>query len=177
MTRPMPSLMHLFTALLSSVMVLSVCPRLGPNFQQPAELWRKEWRSPAIKQASRLQLTPDFRQWWLVFNDPLLERLIAESEAHNSSLRIAGLRVMEARAQLALHTANAIRSCNRPALTPCTRIGINTWGAAPRTATSGNTAPFSMSAGSWISGAVSVVPSSPPMPWDCLSSSHSIPAW
>lgn len=102
MTRPMPSLMHLFAALLSSVMVLSVCTRLGPDFQQPAELWTKEWRSPAIKQASRRQLTPDFRQWWLVFNDPLLDRLIAESDAHNSSLRIAGLRVMEARAQLGI---------------------------------------------------------------------------
>lgn len=98
----MPSSMHLLAVLLSSVLVLSACTRLGPDFQQPAESWTKEWRSTAMEHASRRQLTPDFRQWWLVFNDPLLDRLIAQSDAQNSSLKIAGLRVMEARARLGI---------------------------------------------------------------------------
>ena len=45
---------------------------------------------------------PDIRQWWQVFDDPVLDRLIAEADAHNSDLKIAGLRVMEARAQLGI---------------------------------------------------------------------------
>ena len=40
----MPSSMHFFAALLFSVVVLSACTRLGPNFQQPAELRAKKWR-------------------------------------------------------------------------------------------------------------------------------------
>jgi NodT family efflux transporter outer membrane factor (OMF) lipoprotein len=46
------------------------------------------------------------RQWWQIFNDPTLNQLIAESDAHNSTLKIAGLRVMEARAQLGIAQSN-----------------------------------------------------------------------
>src|SRR5690606_12813748 len=45
---------------------------------------------------------PDLRTWWQVFDDPLLERLIAEADVYNANVRIAGLRVMEARAQLGI---------------------------------------------------------------------------
>ncbi|WP_413791137.1 MULTISPECIES: efflux transporter outer membrane subunit [unclassified Pseudomonas] len=89
-------------ALLLGVLLPAACTRLGPDFQPPGEPWAKTWDSPAIARASQRQLNPDLRQWWRVFNDPTLDRLIAESDAHNSSLKIAGLRVMEARAQLGI---------------------------------------------------------------------------
>ncbi|MCS3838903.1 NodT family efflux transporter outer membrane factor (OMF) lipoprotein [Pseudomonas sp. JAI111] len=81
---------------------LSGCVRLGPDFQSPAEAWIKHWDTPALAHASQRALTPDLRQWWSVFNDPVLDRLIAEADAHNSDLKIAGLRVIEARAQLGI---------------------------------------------------------------------------
>ena len=81
---------------------LSGCVRLGPDFQPPGEAWVEQWHSPAIVQASQQRAGPDIREWWRVFDDPLLDRLIAEADAHNASLRIAGLRVMEARAQLGI---------------------------------------------------------------------------
>jgi len=81
---------------------LSGCVRLGPDFQSPAEAWIKHWDTPALAHASQRALTPDLRQWWSVFNDPVLDRLIAEADAHNSDLKIAGLRVVEARAQLGI---------------------------------------------------------------------------
>ncbi|WP_339525528.1 TolC family protein [Pseudomonas sp. EL_65y_Pfl2_R96] len=88
--------------LLLGVLGLGGCVRLGPDFQAPGEAWTKRWSSPALEQASQRRLNPDVRQWWQVFADPVLDALIAESDAHNSNLKIAGLRVMEARAQLGI---------------------------------------------------------------------------
>lgn len=88
--------------MLLGLLGLSGCVRLGPDFQPPAEAWIKHWDTPALAHASQRALTPDLRQWWSVFNDPVLDRLIAESDVHNSDLKIAGLRVIEARAQLGI---------------------------------------------------------------------------
>lgn len=88
--------------ILLGLLGLSGCVRLGPDFQPPAEAWIKHWDTPALAHASQRALTPDLRQWWSIFNDPVLDRLIAESDAHNSDLKIAGLRVIEARAQLGI---------------------------------------------------------------------------
>ncbi|APV42592.1 RND transporter [Pseudomonas frederiksbergensis] len=87
---------------LLGVLGLSGCVRLGPDFQPPGEEWVKHWSTPALQQSSQRSLNPDFRQWWHVFADPVLDHLITESDARNSSLKIAGLRVMEARAQLGI---------------------------------------------------------------------------
>lgn len=88
--------------LLLGALGLGGCVRLGPDFSPPGEAWVEQWHSPAIEQASQQRAGPDIREWWRVFDDPLLDRLIAEADAHNSSLKIAGLRVMEARAQLGI---------------------------------------------------------------------------
>lgn len=88
--------------LLLGALGLSGCVRLGPDFQPPGETWIEQWHSPAIEQVSQQRTGPDIREWWRVFDDPLLDRLIAEADAHNASLKIAGLRVMEARAQLGI---------------------------------------------------------------------------
>lgn len=88
--------------LLLCVLSLGGCVRLGPDFQLPAEAWSKQWNSTALEQASERAAHPDLRQWWQVFGDPVLDRLISEADARNSSLKIAGLRVLEARAQLGI---------------------------------------------------------------------------
>ncbi|MGE8484324.1 MAG: efflux transporter outer membrane subunit [Pseudomonas sp.] len=95
LTRPGP-------LLLMVALALGGCVRLGPDFQAPGEAWTKLWSSPALEQASQRRLNPDVRQWWQVFADPVLDGLIAEADAHNSNLKIAGLRVMEARARLGM---------------------------------------------------------------------------
>ncbi|UVJ41762.1 TolC family protein [Pseudomonas sp. LS1212] len=88
--------------LLPGALVLSGCVRLGPNFQPPGQPWVEHWNTPALEQASQQRPQPDTRQWWQVFADPVLDHLIAEADAHNPDLKIAGLRVMEARAQLGI---------------------------------------------------------------------------
>lgn len=88
--------------LLIGTLCLSGCVHLGPDFQPQHETWAEHWTSPALQQTSEQRAHPDARQWWQVFGDPILERLIAEADTHNASLEIAGLRVMEARAQLGI---------------------------------------------------------------------------
>jgi len=88
--------------LLLSAFALGGCVRLGPDFQAPGEAWTKLWSSPALEQASQRRPNPDVRQWWQVFADPVLDGLIAEADARNSNLKIAGLRVIEARARLGI---------------------------------------------------------------------------
>jgi len=78
------------------------CVQLGPDFHPQREAWTEHWSSPPIAQVTAQGVQPDARQWWQVFEDQNLERLIAEADAHNADLRIAGLRVVEARAQLGI---------------------------------------------------------------------------
>jgi NodT family efflux transporter outer membrane factor (OMF) lipoprotein len=50
----------------------------------------------------------DLSKWWTVFNDPVLDSLICYAYGQNLSLRVAGMRVLEARAQLAIDTGNLL---------------------------------------------------------------------
>jgi NodT family efflux transporter outer membrane factor (OMF) lipoprotein len=87
---------------LIGVLCLSGCVQLGPDFEPQREAWTQNWNTPALQQASRAAMQPDARQWWRIFDDPVLEYLIAQADAGNGGLRIAGLRIMEARAQLGI---------------------------------------------------------------------------
>lgn len=96
----MPRLMR--EALMLAAVGLVGCVRLGPEFQSPREAWVDDWRSAALEQLGEARPQPDSRRWWGQFDDPVLDRLIAEADAGNPALRIAGLRVLEARAQLGI---------------------------------------------------------------------------
>ncbi|SIT37227.1 Efflux transporter, outer membrane factor lipoprotein, NodT family [Paraburkholderia piptadeniae] len=84
---------------------LSGCMHVGPDFQPQHEAWSEHWSSASIEQVTQQAAQPDVRQWWQVFGDANLERLIAEADAGNGDLKIAGLRVLEARAQLGIALA------------------------------------------------------------------------
>ncbi|MHC8305955.1 efflux transporter outer membrane subunit [Pseudomonas sp. PB3P13] len=97
--------LHPARLLLLGVLGLSGCVRLGPDFESPRPAWLQQWHSAALEHATHRSPTPDVRQWWQVFGDPQLDHLIAAADAHNSDLKIAGLRVMEARARLGIAQA------------------------------------------------------------------------
>lgn len=88
--------------LLMGVFCLGGCMKLGPDFQPQHVSWADGWNTPALQQATRAGIEPDARQWWRIFDDPVLEYLIGQADAGNGGLRIAGLRIMEARAQLGI---------------------------------------------------------------------------
>ena len=77
---------------------------VGPDFQTPEapvadQYLQRDSRSIEEREA-------DTRNWWQVFNDPVLDKLIQTAYQENLSLRIAGLRVLEARAQLGIAAGN-----------------------------------------------------------------------
>ncbi|MDG1582632.1 TolC family protein [Pseudomonas sp. GOM6] len=81
---------------------LGGCVRLGPDFQTPREDWIEHWQSSALQSASVQQEQASPQHWWRLFNDPVLNRLIELADAGNPNLRIAALRILEARAQLGI---------------------------------------------------------------------------
>jgi NodT family efflux transporter outer membrane factor (OMF) lipoprotein len=80
--------------------------KVGPNYGKPPAPVAKDWidaNDQRVRTAS-----DDLSKWWTVFNDPVLDSLICYAYGQNLSLRVAGMRVLEARAQLAIDTGNLL---------------------------------------------------------------------
>ena len=95
---------RVWSLLAATTVLLWGCTMVGPDFQLPEAPVAGQWSEPPGHGITRQPLT-DIR-WWQVFNDPVLDSLVATAHAQNLSLRIAGLRVLEARAQLGVVTGN-----------------------------------------------------------------------
>jgi NodT family efflux transporter outer membrane factor (OMF) lipoprotein len=84
---------------------LGGCAMVGPDYiKPPTAPEQKEWieqKDPKIKVAPT-----DLANWWLVFDDPVLNSLVEQAYQQNLPLRIAGLRILEARAQLGIAYGN-----------------------------------------------------------------------
>ncbi len=82
-------------------LLLNACMMVGPDFKDPKIRAAKNW----IKQDSSVKRTaPEDAKWWEVFHDPNLTALIKQGYCNNVSLQSAGVRVLQARAQLAQAT-------------------------------------------------------------------------
>ena len=94
--------------LLCAVLALSACTTLGPDYQTPEVNWIDNWQTSLYGQADtpQQQAVSDLRFWWTLFDDPALNRLIEQVREANPSLRIAGLRILESRAQLGIARSN-----------------------------------------------------------------------
>jgi len=79
-------------------MFLNACAMVGPDFTPPKADVAPEWSES--KDARVTKQLPDYKNWWQVFNDPVLEGLVQTAYEQNLPLRIAGVRVLEARAVL-----------------------------------------------------------------------------
>jgi NodT family efflux transporter outer membrane factor (OMF) lipoprotein len=77
------------------------CTKVGPDFHPPEASISPDWIEAEDSRVERGPQT-DYRNWWQVFDDPTLNRLIDQAYKENLPLRIAGLRVLEARAQLGI---------------------------------------------------------------------------
>ncbi len=78
-------------ALITSCMV-------GPNYQTPNAKVEEQWTynsAASPKQTKRLNT-----YWWKTFNDPVLNKLIEVAYRNNLTQQIAGVRILQARAQL-----------------------------------------------------------------------------
>jgi NodT family efflux transporter outer membrane factor (OMF) lipoprotein len=80
--------------------LLAGCTLVGPDFHPPKATVSPNWME---SNDGRVKAEPsDYRDWWRAFDDPILDRLIDRAYRVNLSLRSAGVRVLQARAQLGI---------------------------------------------------------------------------
>lgn len=87
-------------SLIGLVLVLSGCAMVGPDYVKPTAPEPDKWIEAQDPQIDSKQT--DFSRWWTVFNDPVLNTLVETAYRQNLTLQVAGLRVLEARAQLGI---------------------------------------------------------------------------
>lgn len=105
------------------------CTKVGPNFSPPSADVSKNWIQ--TEDARVTATAPEYKDWWNAFNDPVLDRLIQTAYQQNLSLRMAGIRVLEARASLGIavgqfypQTQQALGSVTYTR-TPASSLGIS----------------------------------------------------
>jgi NodT family efflux transporter outer membrane factor (OMF) lipoprotein len=86
----------------ATALLLAGCTKVGPDFVKPDLDAPPEWAQTA---SQGLEASPaTLVEWWRVFDDPVLDDLVMAAIDGNNNLEIAGLRVLEARAQLGVAT-------------------------------------------------------------------------
>ncbi len=81
------------------VAAVSGCTKLGPDFVTPEADVQQAWREVESSEF-KPQAPADGGRWWTVFRDPVLDSLIDAAYRQNIALRTAGVRILQARAQL-----------------------------------------------------------------------------
>ncbi len=83
-----------------SFALVSACAPVGPEFVRPESASNEAW-SDFVRE--EFQFAPqDSVEWWGVLDDPVLSQLVATARQNNNNIRVAGLRVLEARASLGI---------------------------------------------------------------------------
>jgi NodT family efflux transporter outer membrane factor (OMF) lipoprotein len=85
-------------------LIMSGCTMIGPDFIKPKAPVEKEWIETGDARVKTEKT--DYSQWWTVFNDPVLDTLIDKAYQQNLTLQIAGIRILEARAELGIAVGN-----------------------------------------------------------------------
>jgi len=94
---PAPSKLAFFLVVAALAMLAASC-EVGPNYVTPKANVAGQWmENPAITNQP-----PDMAAvyWWRNFSDPVLNQLVTTACESNLSLQIAGVRILQARAQL-----------------------------------------------------------------------------
>jgi len=88
---------------LALFLLLSGC-MVGPDYVSPPTKTALNWLEAADQRLKRT--AANGQNWWKTFNDPILNQLINRAYLENLSIRVAGVRVLEARAQLGIAIGN-----------------------------------------------------------------------
>ena len=92
------------SSFIAATLLISGCTMVGPDFVKPKAPVEREWieaRDAAIKTEAS-----DYKDWWAVFNDPVLNNLVETAYQQSLPLQIFGIRILQARAQLGVVIGN-----------------------------------------------------------------------
>jgi NodT family efflux transporter outer membrane factor (OMF) lipoprotein len=105
--------LHAVAMLLAIAIAVSGCSlpqwarngfQVGPEYRKPVAAIADDWidsNDPRV-----LEQPPEHADWWAVFQDPVLNDLVQTGYQQNLTLREAGARVLQARAQRAVVAGN-----------------------------------------------------------------------
>ncbi len=82
------------------VFMVAGCAKVGPDYRPPTIATAQQWipsKDPAFSKERVV-----YKDWWKHFSDPTLDNIIRMAHQQNLPLRIAGVRVLQARAQRGL---------------------------------------------------------------------------
>jgi len=71
--------------------------KVGPQYCRPKAVTANHWIDPEVPNITSAGC--DYSHWWTVFNDPVLDTLVDYAYEENLTLRAAGCRVLQARAE------------------------------------------------------------------------------
>jgi len=83
-------------------MLVLGCAMVGPDYVRPPVQVEQTWLDTGDKRVQTA--AAEYKDWWQAFKDPALNQLIDTAYRENLTLRIAGVRVLGARAQLGIVT-------------------------------------------------------------------------
>ena len=95
-----PSAILCFIAMVGMMLWLGGCAMVGPDYVKPTPPEPEKWLESSDPKIESQKA--EFKEWWTVFNDPVLNELVQAAYQQNLPLQIAGLRIYEARAQLGI---------------------------------------------------------------------------
>jgi NodT family efflux transporter outer membrane factor (OMF) lipoprotein len=76
--------------------------KVGPNYSPAKAEVSQQWIDAADVRVKTA--TAELKHWWSVYNDPILSDLVVSAYQQNLTLKEAGCRILQARAQLAIAT-------------------------------------------------------------------------
>ena len=95
LTRPLAGIRSTLVLIMAT---LTGCTTVGPDFQQPETKTAENWLEATDARVDTANV--EYEDWWSIFDDPVLAALIDKAYRQNLGLQVAGLRILEARAQL-----------------------------------------------------------------------------
>ncbi|CAM3769698.1 Outer membrane protein OprM precursor [compost metagenome] len=89
-------------SLLGLSLLLSACQMVGPDYQVPkdAAIQRADLQGELRQDADSVVSAPVPKDWWHLYQDERLNRLVRQALAANSELRVAAANIAKARAQV-----------------------------------------------------------------------------
>ncbi|MGZ8238159.1 MAG: hypothetical protein ACXWTY_09840, partial [Methylobacter sp.] len=86
----------------AAVLLVNAGCTVGPDYAKPEAAVETNWINQSDSRVSPREAK--LAEWWKVFKDPDLVRLVEEARQQNLTLQLAGVRILEARAQLGIAT-------------------------------------------------------------------------
>lgn len=93
-----------WTPFIGAIMLVAACAPVGPDYVRPDTKVNDQW-AEYVKDEFQF-VAQDSSEWWRILGDPVLDQLLESAYQQNNNIKVAGLRVLEARAALGIVIGN-----------------------------------------------------------------------